>query len=186
MNAGYLCKYIIADHRFVGWDTNTRIGFDHFAYRVDFFFFQIGCYLCMVVQNSKDTCQWSISSTFSQSVHSDVDAFNTGFYCFKHVGNSQIVIVMCMKIEMKVGIASYHFFAKQTGFVWIENSQSVGKHEAFNVFVFQRIHHEKNIILRIAHSIRPVFEVDIYSNAHIAGICQYLLYIGNMFLRCFL
>ena len=34
---------------------------------------------------------------------------STGFYGFQYIGSTQIIIIMCMKIEMDCGITLYYF-----------------------------------------------------------------------------
>ncbi len=51
-----------------------------------------------------------------------------------------------MKIKMKGGITVNDFFAEIKGLFRIQNTQSIGQHESFNIFIFQGIEKIEDIL----------------------------------------
>src|SRR5664280_1028989 len=92
---------------------------------------------------------------------------------------------MCMKIKMKRRIFVNNFFAEAESLFRVENPKSIRKHKSLNIFILQRIKQIKHIFFRMYHTVRPVFEINIYLHVTHLSLPQYVLNIMDMNLRSF-
>ncbi len=90
-----------------------------------------------------------------------------------------------MEIEPAFRISFDHFAAKLVGFVRIENAQRVGQHDAVDVEFQQFGNHKMNVIRRITHAIRPVFEVNIHPDPQVSSVINRSFDVFNMLFRTF-
>ena len=103
----------------------------------------------------------------------------------KYICNGQIIIVVGVKIETSFRIGFNHFAAKLVCFVRIKNSQRIGQHDTVDIEFQQFGNHKMNVIFRIAHTVRPVFEIYIHPDSKLISVINRLFYVFDMLLRSF-
>ena len=184
MNTCYLCKNIVTNDRHVFGYAHTRIAFNYFAYIENIVFVDVSFLIQMIMNECYHTCQRCIPSSLTQSVHGNMHTFCASFDGFVNIGNSQVIIVVGMKIEMKLWVTCHHFGYKLFCFIRIENAQCVGQHETTNGLMLQLVHQMIYIFFRILHPIRPIFQINIDSYTHLFCMANHIFYFLEMLLYC--
>ena len=186
MYTSHLGKYIFTHDRNIGCNGNATISLYQTTNVIQFVFPDIGTGIEMVFQNYLNACQWSITTSFSQSVHRYMYSLTTTKHGCQRIGYRQIIIIVRMEIKMLIGITLHHLAHELYTLQGIHNTQGIWKHEAFNVRLRQYVHHLIDIFHGIRHSITPIFQVEIHVHTMHVRIFHTLHDVFNMFLRCLL
>ena len=186
MYAGHLSKYILTYNRFVGGYHNARIRFDHTTHIIQPALIDIGYGIEMIFQDGLYTRQRSISGTFTQTVDSSMEPFYPTQHGSKHITYSQIIIIVCVKVEMCVRITLFHLPHKLNHLKRVQDTQCVGKHKPFDSGLLQCMHNPEHVFGRVLHTITPILQIYINLNIEFIGIIHYGKNVFDMFFGRFL
>ena len=87
-----------------------------------------------------------------------------------------------MEIEVRVRITANHLAHVLHTLQWVQATQSIRKQEALDRQLHQLVHHREKIVTTVAHSARPVLQVEIYGEILAQGIVDGLLDMSEMLL----
>ena len=107
----------------------------------------------------------------------------TAQYGCQRVAHCQIVVVVGMEIEVRVRITANHLTHILHTLQWIQDTQSIRKQEALDWQFHQLVHHHEEIVTAIAHTARPVLQIEIYGEILAQSIVDGLLDMSEMLLR---
>ena len=182
MHTSYLGKDVVSYYRSIRSHGNATISFNQSGNIVQTVFLNIGLCLEHVFQNHLNTCQWCIATTLTQTIHGNMEALGAAQYGSQRVAHSQIVVVMGMEVEVRIRITAHHLAHIFHTLQWVENTQRIRKKEALDRQFYQLIHHHEEIVTTVAHSARPVLQVEIYGEILAQGIVDGLLDMSEMLL----
>ena len=183
MHTSYLGKDVVSYYRSIRSHGNATISFNQSGNIVQTVFLNIGLCLEHVFQNHLNTCQWCIATTLTQTIHGNVKTLGAAQYGSQRVAHRQIVVIMGMEVEVRVRITANHLAHVLHTLQWVQDTQSIRKQEALDRQLHQLVHHREEIVTTVAHSARPVLQVEIYGEILAQGIVDGLLDMSEMLLR---
>ena len=184
MHSRYLRKDIVAHDRLVGRDGDATVFLYQTSDVVEFVFMDIGERLELVLENHLHTGQRGIAAPLSQAVDSDVHTLGPAEHGSEGVRHCQVVVVVCMEIEMHVGIAFPHLPEELDDLQWVGDAQCVGKHEPQDIGLDEPVHKMVDIIRRVGHAAAPVLQIEIHPHLSAVGIVERPQDIIDMLLWC--
>ena len=93
---------------------------------------------------------------------------------------------MGMELKLRSGITVGHGFHVLIRVEGIENAQRIRQQISQDALVFECVHHVPDIVATVAHSLRPILEIEVHIHALGMGISDHIFYISDMLLRRFL
>ena len=169
MNAGHLCEHAFAHNRFVGRHGNAAVALHEARYAEQLALIDPCGDVEVVVQNSLHARQRCVAGSFSESVHSRVNALEAAEHSCRHVGDGQVVVVVSVEVEVERRVTPAHFAEETHGRERVEHAERVGQHEAAHRLLAECIDELVDILGRVFHSVGPVFEVHIHGDAQFLG-----------------
>src|SRR5690554_3907585 len=100
MDTSHLREDIVADDGTVFGYSHARVGLYYLAYVVEVRLIDAGLQLQVVMDQRHYAGERCVTGTFTQAVHRDVHTFHTRLESIVYVGYRQVVVVVCMKVEM--------------------------------------------------------------------------------------
>ena len=161
MNACHLCEDILSDDGLVRWNDDAREALDHRGDLAEILLIDVGLHLGMVVEDGLHGREWGIASTFTKTIHSGVNASTTSHDRCEDIARGEVVVVVGMEIEMKVGIAGNHLIDKDCGQLRVEDAERVGQHESLHAAVLEGIDQAIDIVGTVLHAVRPVLQIEV-------------------------
>ena len=140
----------------------------------------------LVFKHHMDARQRCIATALAKTIDSDMEAGSTGLNSHKGVANSHIVVVMSMELKLAVRVAVGHSLDILIGVVRVEDTECVREQIAEDALILETIHHLPDIIAAIAHTLRPVLQIEVDVHTLRMGIGNDILDVSNMLLRGFL
>ena len=183
MHTSYLSEDIIAHHRGIRSHGDAAVSFNQSGNIVQAVFLDIGLCPEHILQNHLNTRQRRIAAALAQTIHGNVKTLGTAQYGCQRVAHSQIVVVVGMEIEVRVRITANHLAHILHTLQWVQDTQSIRKQEALDWQFHQLIHHHEEIVTAVAHTTRPVLQIEIYGEILAQSIVDGLLDMSEMLLR---
>src|SRR5690606_11144320 len=117
MNSSSLCKYILTHYRLICRNSKTRKCLHQFAHRVQRFLLHRGPYIFHVIFEDRDsTRKWGMSRAFAHAIYSKVQTMSSCQSSLNHIGYTQVIIVVRMKVEMEFRVPFYQLRKIGPGF----------------------------------------------------------------------
>ena len=182
MNARHLGEDTLAHDGHVGSDANAAICRHHATDVVEPLLADAGAGVEMVLQDDLHTCQRRVSTSLAQSVDRDVQAFGTTQDGRQRVGDSQVVVVVGVEVEVHIGVAFDHLAHVLDALQGVHDAEGIGEHEAADGGLRERVHELIDIVEGIAHARAPVFEIYVDEHALLVGILHALQDVGDVLL----
>ena len=186
MHTSHLGKHVIADDRLIRCYGNTTIALNHTRDVVQLVLADISAGIKLVLQNYLHTRQRCITTTLTQSVHRYVQTFGATQHSSQRIGYCQIVIVMGMEVEVRIGITLQHFAEVLDTLQRVHDTQGIGQHKASDTHIAQRIHQLVNVGGRLVHTVAPILQIQVNGNAFFVGITHLAMDILYVLVGCFL
>ena len=183
MHTSYLSEDIIAHHRGIRSHGDAAVTFNQSGNIVQAVFLDIGLCPKHILQNHLYARQWRIAAALAQAIHGDMESLGTAQHGCQRVAHSQIVVVVGMEIEVRVRITANHLTHILHTLQWVQDTQSIRKQEALDWQFHQLVHHHEEIVTAVAHTTRPVLQVEIYGETFAQSIIDGLLDMNEMLLR---
>ena len=183
MYASNLSEDVIAHHRGIRSHGDAAVSFNQSGNIVQTVFLDIGLCLEHILQNHLNTRQWCIAAAFAQTIHGNVKTLGATQYGSQRVAHRQIVVIMGMEVEVRVRITANHLAHVLHTLQWVQDTQSIRKQEALDRQLHQLVHHHEEIVTAVAHTARPVLQIEIYSEILAQSIVDGLLDMIEMLLR---
>ena len=80
----------------------------------------------------------------------------------QRVAHRQVVVVVCVEVEVTIGVAFHHLTHVLHTLQWVHNAERVRQQETLYACMGQRVHHLVDIIDGVAHARTPVLEIKIH------------------------
>ena len=162
MHASHLGEDVIAHHRCIRSHGDAAVSFYQSGDIVQSVFLDIGLCPEHILQNHLNTRQWCIAAALAQAIHGNMKTLGTTQYGSQRVAHRQIVVVVGMEVEVRVWITANHLSHVLHTLQWVQDTQSIRKQEALDRQLHQLVHHREEIVTAVAHTARPVLQVEIH------------------------
>ena len=180
MDASHLGEDVVADDGLVRGNTDAAIALYEAADVVQTVFADAGLGMELVFQNDLHAAERGVATALAQPVDGDVQSASTAQGSCQRVAHGQVVVVMGMEVEVRIGIAAQHLTEELDDLQGVHDAQRVGQHEAAHGCIDERIHELIDVLGRVLHAARPVFQVQVHADALVVGLAQRGLNVGNM------
>ena len=183
MHASHLGEDVIAHHRCIRSHGDAAVSFNQSGNIVQAVFLDIGLCPKHILQNHLYARQWRIAAALAQAIHGDMETLGTAQYGCQRVAHCQIVVVVGMEIEVRVRITANHLTHILHTLQWVQDTQSIRQQETLDRQLYQLVHHHEEIVTAVAHTARPILQVEIHGEILAQSIVDGLLDMSEMLLR---
>ena len=129
MDACHLGKHIVANNWLVGSYGDTTIAFHKTRDIIKFVFTDIRAGIELILQDHLHTRERSIAATLPQPVDGDVEPLGTAEHCCQRIAHGQVVVVVCMEVEVGIGIALDHLTEILNALQGVHDAKGIWQHK---------------------------------------------------------
>jgi hypothetical protein len=124
----------------------------------------------VVVDGGDDLGEARVPRPLAHSVDARVHAARARTHGGEAVGGRQAVVVVGVELEDGIGPGGRHQTHVALDVVGSEDPERVGQVDAVDFQLAQELDHGEDVVERVAHSVRPVLQVDVHRQALAAGV----------------